>query len=61
MQEGDKSLDMLNMCNLDGKCFTSSPVTYITADVKKVVSDLFHLGSTLVESEFIKSKMRLSE
>ena len=38
-----------------------SPVVYITVDFKKVVSDLFQTGSTLVESECIKRKTTLSE
>ena len=40
---------------------TLSPVVYITVDFKKLVNDLFHLGSTLVESECIKRKRRLPE
>ena len=35
--------------------FTSSPVAYITADFKKVLSNLFHTGSILIERECIKS------
>ena len=36
--------------------FTLSPVFYLTVDFKKVGSDLFHAGSTLVESKCIKRK-----
>ena len=36
--------------------FTSSPVFHLTVDFKKVVSDLVHAGSTLVESKCIKIK-----
>ena len=36
------------------------PEAYITVDFK-VVSDPFHGGSTLVESECIKRKAKLSE
>ena len=49
------------MCNLDGEVFTLNPVFYVTADFKKFVSDLFHAGSTLVESESSKRKTRLLE
>ena len=41
--------------------FTLDLVVYVTVDFKRVVSDHFHAGSTLIESESIKSKMRLSE
>ena len=41
--------------------FTLSPVADITVDLKQLVSDLFHAGSTLVESESIKRKTWLSE
>ena len=40
--------------------FTLSPVAYMTVDFKVLVSDLFHAGSALVESECIKRKARLS-
>ena len=40
--------------------FTLSPVAYVTVDFK-VVSDLFHAGSAVVQSECIKRKTRLSE
>ena len=61
MEEGNKSLGMLKMCNLDGNFFTLSPVAYITVDFKKLIGDLFHAGSAFVESEFIKRKTRLPE
>ena len=48
MQEGNKS-------------FTVRPAAYVTVDFKKLASDRFHAGSTLVESECIKRKTRLSE
>ena len=38
--------------------FTLSSIFHITVDFKKVVSDLFHSGSILAESECIKRKMR---
>ena len=41
--------------------FTLSPVAYITVHFKKLVSDLFHAGSALVENQSYKRKMRLSE
>ena len=48
--------------NMQGwEIFTLGPVTYITVDFRKLVSDLFNPGSTLVESKCIKRKMRLSE
>ena len=43
------------------KIFILSPVFYLTADVKKVASSLFHAGSTLVESKCIKTKTTPSE
>ena len=49
------------MWNLDEKFLLLCPVSYITIDFKKLVSDLFHAGSALVESESIKRKTRLSE
>ena len=57
MQEGNKSLGMLKKCTIFGReIFTLSPVASIAVDFKKLVSDLFHAGSTLVESESIKRK-----
>ena len=41
--------------------FTLSLVAYISIDFKKLVSDLFHAGSAMVESESIKRKTKLSE
>ena len=41
--------------------FILSPVAYIAVDFKKLVSDLFHAGSALVESECVKRETRLSE
>ena len=41
--------------------FTLGPVSCIAVDFKRMVSDLFHTGPTLVESECIKRKTRLSE
>ena len=52
---------MLKDVQFGQKIFTLSPGAYITFDFKKMVSDLFHAGSTLVESESIKKKTRLSE
>ena len=36
--------------------FISSPVAYITVDFKKMVSDLFQAGCTLVESNISREK-----
>ena len=41
--------------------FIFSPVAYIAVDFKKLVSDLFHAGSFLVDSESMKREKRLSE
>ena len=41
--------------------FYLSPVADMTVDFKKMVSDLFRTGSTLVERECIKKKTRLSK
>ena len=41
--------------------FTLSLVAYVTLDLKKLVSDLFHAGSAFVGSKSIKRKTRLSE
>ena len=38
-----------------------SPVAHITANLRPLVSDLFHADSALVESESMKRKTRLSE
>ena len=56
MHEGNKRLGMHNIYNLNGNVLLS----YITVDFKKVASDLFHAGSTLVESECMKRKRKLS-
>ena len=55
------SLGMLKDVQFGLKIFASSPVAYITVDVKKFVSDLFLTGSALVESESVKRKTKLSE
>ena len=47
---------MLENMQLGWEIFTLRPVAYITVDFKKVVSDLFHARSTLVEIECIKKK-----
>ena len=39
--------------------FTLSPVSYVTIGIKKVVSGLFHAGSTFIES--IKRQTRQLE
>ena len=57
MQEGNKSLDVLQKCAIWMGTFTLSPVSYMTVDFKKLVCDLFHV----VESESNKRKTRLSE
>ena len=54
---GKKSLGMPENMQFGWK--TLSPVAFLTVDSKKVVSDQFHLCSTLVETECIKRKMRL--
>ena len=59
MQEGNKSL--LKNLQFRQEIFTLSPVAYTTVDFKKLVSDLFHAGSALVDRESIKRKMRPSE
>ena len=48
MQEGNKSLGMLKIVQFGWKIFTLSPVAYITVDFKKLVSDLFHVGSAVI-------------
>ena len=73
--DSDRYFSVYNLKNADKKqnfwsaknvlfgweIFTLSPVAYITVDIKKLVSGLFHAGSTLVESEYIKRKARLTE
>ena len=61
IQERNKSLGMPENMQFGLENVTLSPIAYITADFKKVVSDLFHPGCTLLESECIKRKMKLSE
>ena len=48
MQEGNKSLGMLKIVQFGRENFTLSPVAYITVDFKKLVSDRFRAGSTVV-------------
>ena len=60
--EGNKSLGMLKNVQLGREIFTVSLVTYITVDFKKLVSDLLHADSALVERESsIDRKARLSQ
>ena len=61
MQEGNKSLVILNNVQFGREIITLSSVAYITVDFKKFVSDLFRSPSALVESECIKRKTWLSE
>ena len=61
MQEGNKCLGILKNVQFGWEIFTLSPVAYITVDFKKLISDLFHAGSALVEIKSIKRKTRLSE
>ena len=61
MQEGNKSLGLLKNVQFGREIFTLSPVPYTTVGFQKLVSDLFHAGSALVESKCIKRKTRLSE
>ena len=55
MQEENKSLGMLKNVQFGREIFTLSPLAFITVYFKMLVSDLFHAGSALVESESIKS------
>ena len=48
MQEENKSLSMLKLVQFGREILTLSPVAYITADFKKLVSDLFHAGSAVI-------------
>ena len=48
MQKGNKSLGMLKIAQLGREIFTLSPVAYVTVDLKKLVSGLFHAGSAVV-------------
>ena len=48
MQKGNKSLGMLKIEQLGREIFTLSHVAYVTVDLKKLVSDLFHAGSAVV-------------
>ena len=48
MQQGNKSLGMLKIVQFGGEIFTSSPVAYMTIDLKNLVSDLFHTASAVV-------------
>ena len=48
MQKWNKSLGMLIIAQLGREIFTLSPVSYVTVDLKKLVSDLFHAGSAVV-------------
>ena len=52
---------MLKNVQFRREIFIFSPVAYIAVDFKKLVSDLFHTGSSLVDSESMKREMRLSE
>ena len=45
IQEGNKSLGMLENMRFEWEIFTFSPVVYITVDFKKVESELFYAGS----------------
>ena len=59
MQEGNKSLGMLGNVQFGRETFKSCslhPGAYTTVDFKKLVSDLFHAGSSLVGGESIKKK-----
>ena len=48
MQEGNKILGMLKILQFGLEIFNLSPVAYITVDFKKLVSDLFRTGSSVV-------------
>ena len=53
MQEGNKSLGMFKNMRFGRENFILSPAAYITVDLKRLISDLFHVGSALVGSESI--------
>ena len=59
--EENRSLGMLENMQFGWEISISSPVDYVTVHFKKVVRDQFHAGATLVESECIQRKERLSE
>ena len=61
MQEGNISLGIFKNVQFGWEIFTVSPVAYITVDFKKLVSDLFHAGSSLAGKESTKKKTRLSK
>ena len=48
MQKGNKILSMLKIVQFGREIFTSTPVTYITVDFKKLVSNLFRDGAPVV-------------
>ena len=54
--EGNKSLGILKNVQFGWEIFTLSLVAYITANSKKLVSDLFHASSALVGSGSSKEK-----
>ena len=51
---------MLKNLQFGREIFTSSHVAYITVDFTKLVNDLFHTGSAVVEWECIRRKTRPS-
>ena len=61
MQEGNKSLGMLKNVQFGQEIFTLNPVSYVTSNFKKLVSDLFHAGPAKVCSKSVKRIIRLSE
>ena len=56
-----QKFEYVKKCQFERKIFTLSPTAYIKINIKKLVSDLFHAGSALAESESTKRKSRLSE
>ena len=52
---------MLKIVQFGWEIFTLSPVAYMAVDFKNLVSDLFHTGSAVAQSECIKRNTRLSE
>ena len=52
---------MLKIVQFEREIFTLSPVAHIIVAFKKLVSDLFHAGFSVIKSECIKRKTRLSE
>ena len=50
-REANKSLGVLKIMQSGWEIFTSSSVSYVAGDFKKVVSDLSHADSTVIETK----------